>query len=71
MSGHVTSHAATGILVRLSMESKDELLRSRDLGVVACGRLDAINVSFAGTVAAFATRTVLRVFWCRSGMNRL
>jgi hypothetical protein len=71
MTRHVAGHAAAGILIRLSMKSKDELLRRRDLGVVARSGLDGFNVSFPRTVTAFATCAVLGILWRRRRVNCL
>ena len=71
MTRDVATEAASGILFRLSVKSENELLRCRDLRIVAGGRFDRLEVSFAGSVATFAAGAVLRVLWRGFGMHGL
>src|SRR5437867_9746025 len=70
VAGHMARQAPAGVLLRFSMEAKNQLLGSRDLLIVACRRFNGLNMSFAWPVAAFAAGAIFHVFRRCPGMNR-
>src|SRR6185436_10175339 len=66
----VTRQAAAGILRRPSMKTEDQLFRSCDFLIVAGSGLNALDVSLARAMTAFAASAVLRRLRRRSGMKR-
>src|SRR5262249_53778927 len=66
----MTVHATSGVLIGLSMKSKDEFLGCCDLRVVPPGVFNGLDMRLSRAMATLAVSAIFHFLWRHLGMNR-